>query len=170
MAPGNTSAVVAAARVYRISIWIRLFSAVFFVFTILGFFGLLWRQNPGLAGRNPGELLEWAAMAVFALGWMVYVYGAVIVLTGNAIEKRTPVKTDSLRFSQIKGRRTKVYRNLDGSYIRYLRVIPRDALFAEIQFQQFYGFDSAFKEWFYGLPDLDAQRNEGEREREFGTV
>lgn len=170
MGPANTSAVVAAARVYRISIWIRLFSAVFFVFTILGFFGLLWRQRPGLAGRNPGELLEWIAMAAFALGWMVYVHGAAIVLTENAIEKRTPVKTDSLRFSQIRGRRTKVYRNIDGSYIRYLQVIPRDALFAKIQFQQFYGFDLAFKEWFYGLPDLDAERNEGKRGTELGTV
>jgi len=170
MTPANLSAVVAAPHVYRMSIWIRLFSAAFLVFTILGFFGLLWSQNPGLAGRNVGELAEWAAMAVFALGWAVYVYGAVIVLTENAIEKRTPVRSDSLGFSQIRGRRTKVYRSLDGSYTRYLRVIPRDSLFPEIRFQQFYAFDAAFKEWFYGLPDLDAELKENERDREFGTA
>ena len=165
MAPADTNAVIAATRIYRMSMWIRLLSAAFFIFAILGFFGLLWRQNPGVAGRKPGELVEWAAMAAFALGWMVYVYGAAIVLTENAIEKRTPMKTDSLRFSQICGQRTKVYRNFDGSYIRYLRVIPRDALFAEIQFQQFYAFDETFKEWFYGLSDLDAELKENERDR-----
>ena len=103
----NTNAVVSTTRVYRISIWLRLFSAAFVVFAILGFFGLLWRQSPGLAGRNPGELLEWAAMAAFAVGWAAYVYGAAIVLTETAIEKRTPMKTDSLRFTEIRGRRTK---------------------------------------------------------------
>jgi hypothetical protein len=131
---------------------------------------LLWRQSPGIAGRNPGELLEWAAMAGFALVWAVYVHGATIVLTETAIEKRTPLKTDSLRFTQIRGRRIKVNRNFDGSYIRYLRVIPRDALFPEIRLQEFYAFDAAFKEWFYALPDLDAEWKENERDREFGTV
>ena len=158
------------ARVYRMSIWIRLFAAAFVVFTILGFFGLLWRQTPGLAGRNPGELVEWAAMALFALVWAVYVYGAAIVLAENAIEKRTPLDTNSLRFGEIRGRRTKVYRNFDGSYIRYLRVIPRDALLKEIRFQEFYAFDAAFKDWFYALTDLDAEWKENERDREFGTV
>ena len=54
-------------------------------------------------------------------------------------------------------------RDFDGSYIRYLRVIPRDALFPEIRFQEFYAFDAAFKEWFYALPDLDAEWKENER-------
>jgi len=170
MSSSDTNAVVGSTRVYRISIWLRLFSAAFVVFSILGFFGLLWRQSPGLAGRNPGELLEWAAMAAFAMGWAAYVYGAAIVLTENAIEKRTPMKTDSLRFAQIRGRRTKVNRNFDGGYIRYLRVIPRDALFPEIRFQEFYAFDAAFKEWFYALPDLDAELKENEQDREFGTI
>jgi hypothetical protein len=114
--------------------------------------------------------MEWAAMVAFAVGWAAYVYIARIVLTENAIEKRTPMRGDRLRFSQIKGRRTKVYRNLDGSYIRYLRLIPRDELFAAIQFQQFYAFDEAFKEWFYALPDLDAQGKEAERDPEFRVV
>lgn len=170
MASANTSASVGTTHVYRISIWIRLFAAAFVLFAILGFFGLLWQQTPGLAGRNPGELVEWAAIALFAMGWAAYVCTASIVLTENAIEKRTPVKSDSLRFNQIRGRRTRVHRNFDGSYIRYLRVIPRDAMFNEIRFQQFYAFDAAFKEWFYGLPDLDAEWKENERDREFGTV
>jgi hypothetical protein len=109
-------------------------------------------------------------MAAFALAWAVYVYGAAIFLTENAIEKRTPLKSDTLRFTQIRGRRTKVHRNFDGSYIRYLRVIPRDVLFPEIRFQEFYAFDTAFKQWFYSLPDLDAEWKENERDREFGTV
>jgi hypothetical protein len=159
-----------ATRVYPMSIWIRLFAAAFLVFTILGFFGLLWRQTPGLAGRNPGELVEWSAMAAFAVGWAVYVHGAAIVLRENAIEKRSPLDTNSVRFGEIRGRRTRVHRNFDGSYIRYLRVIPRDALLSEIRIQQFYSFDAKFKEWFYALPDLDAEWKENERDREFGTV
>lgn len=170
VASTNTSARVSTTHVYRVSIWIRFFAAAFVLFTILGFFGVLWRQTPGVAGRNPGELVEWAAMALFATGWAVYVYTARIVLTENAIEKRTPVRSDSLRFNQIRGRRAKVHRNFDGSYIRYLRVIPRDAMFTEIRFQQFYAFDAAFKEWFYALPDLDAESEESERGREFGAV
>jgi hypothetical protein len=55
MASVDTGAVVATMRVYRMSIWIRFFAAAFVVFTILGLFGLLWRQTPGLAGRNPWE-------------------------------------------------------------------------------------------------------------------
>lgn len=97
MSPANTSATGGRTHVYRMSVWIRVLSIAFFVFTILGFFGLLWRQTPGLAGRNPGELLEWAAMVAFALGWMVYVYTASIVLTEDKIEKRTPLKTANLR-------------------------------------------------------------------------
>lgn len=163
MASTNTSTAAGTTRVYRMSIWIRLFAAAFVVFTILGFLGLLWRQTPGFAGRNPGELVEWAAMTAFALAWAVYVYGAAVVLTGNAIVKRTPLKTDELRFGEIRGRRTKVYRNFDGSYIRYLRVIPRDSLLSEIRFQQFFAFDGVFKEWFDALPDLDGESQEDGR-------
>jgi hypothetical protein len=156
-ASANANAAVGTTRVYRLSIWIRLIAAAFVVFTILGFCGLLWRQTPGLEGRNPGELVEWAAIAAFAAAWALYVYGAAVVLTDNAIVKRTPLKTDELRFHEIRGRRTRVYRNFDGSYIRYLRVIPRDSLFAEIRFQEFYAFDAVFKDWFYALPDLDRE-------------
>ena len=143
-------------RVYRMSIWIRLFAVAFLVFSLLGFFGLLWSQHAGLQGRNPAERVEWAAISVFAAGWAVYVFGSVIVLSENAIEKRTPLKTDTLRFAQIRGRRERVHRNFDGSYIRYLQVIPRDPLSPMIRFQKFYAFDAAFYAWYDELPDLDA--------------
>jgi hypothetical protein len=138
------------------NIWIRLFAVAFLGFCLLGLFGLLWSQHAGLQGRRPGELMEWVLITGFAVGWAVYVFGAVIVLGENGIEKRTPLKTDSLRFAQIRGRRERVHRNFDGSYIRYLQVIPRDELSPVIRFQKFYAFDADFHAWYDALPDLDA--------------
>jgi hypothetical protein len=136
--------------------WIRLFAVTFLGFSLLGLFGLLWSQHAGLQGRRPGELMEWMLISGFAVGWAIYVFGSVIVLGENRIEKRTPLKTDSLRFAQIRGRRERVHRNFDGSYIRYLQVIPRDQLLAVIRFQKFYAFDADFYAWYSALPDLDA--------------
>ena len=143
-------------RVYRMSIWIRLFAVAFLAFSLLGLFGLLWSQKAGMQGRNPAEMIEWSAISVFALGWAVYIFGSVIVLSENGIEKRTPLKTDSLLFAQIRGRSERVHRNFDGSYIRYLQIIPRDSLSPMIRFQKFYAFDAAFYAWYDELPDLDA--------------
>ena len=154
-------------RVYRMSIWIRGFAAAFLLFSVLGLLGLLWSQRAGMQGRSVANLIEWAAIALFAAGWMVYVFSAAIVLTGNAIEKRTVLKTDRLRFDEILGRREKIHRNFDGSYIRYLQVIPRDALLPRIQFQKFYVFDAAFFAWFDDLPDLDAMNRTRNRDSEF---
>lgn len=170
MASFNTSANVRTERVYRMSIWIRLFALVFLGFSLLGVFGLLWSQRAGLQGRNPAEMIEWSAITVFAAGWAAYVFSAAIVLSDYAIEKRTVLKRDELRFNQIRGRREKVHRNLDGSYIRYLRVIPRDPLLPEIKFQQFYAFDAAFKDWYNALPNLDAEWKENDRDRNFGLM
>jgi hypothetical protein len=143
-------------RVYRLSIWIRMFAVAFLGFSLLGLFGLLWSQHAGIQSRNPAAMLEWGAITIFSVGWAVYVFGTVIVLSNNGVEKRTPFKTDSLRFAEIRGRREKVHRNFDGSYIRYLQVVPRDPLFPVIQFQKFYVFDAAFYAWYDELPDLDA--------------
>ncbi|HEY2467714.1 MAG TPA: hypothetical protein VGI45_07720 [Terracidiphilus sp.] len=142
-------------RVYRMSIWIRSFAAAFLLFSVMGLMGLLWSQRAGMQGRSVAQLIEWAAIALFAAGWMAYVFSAAIVLSSNAIEKRTLLKTDRLRFDQILGRREKVHRNFDGSYIRYLQVIPRDALLGMIQFQKFYALDAGFYAWYDDLPDLD---------------
>lgn len=143
-------------RVYRLSPWIRLFAAAFLAFSLLGLMGLLWSQRAGVQGRNPSETVEWAAITLFAVCWAIYVFGAVVMLSNDTIEKRTPLKTDSLRFAQIRGRRETVHRNFDGSYIRYLQVIPRDPLLPVIKFQKFYVFDAAFYAWYDDLPDLDA--------------
>lgn len=143
-------------RVYRMSIWIRSFAAAFLLFSVLGLLGLLWSQRAGLQGRSVAEVIEWSAIALFAAGWTAYVFSAVIVLTNNAIEKRTILKTDRLQFDQILGRREKIHRNFDGSYIRYLQVIPRETLLPMIQFQKFYVLDAAFYAWYDDLPDLDA--------------
>lgn len=153
-------------RVYRMSIWIRSFAVVFFLFSGLGLLGLLWSQRAGMHGRSVAQLIEWAAITLFATGWLAYVFSAVVVLTSNAVEKRTLLKTDRLRFDQILGRREKMHRNFDGSYIRYLQVIPRDALMPIIQFQKFYVFDAAFYAWYDDLPDLDAS----DRTRTGGSV
>jgi hypothetical protein len=153
---GNRSEMKRAARVYRLSPWIRMFSAAFLLFSLLGLLGLLWSQHAGVQGRNPAETVEWAAITLFAVCWAIYVFGTAIVLSENAIEKRTPLKTDSLGFGQIRGRRETVHRNFDGSYIRYLQVIPRDPLLPLIKFQKFYVFDAAFYAWYDDLPDLDA--------------
>jgi hypothetical protein len=153
-------------RVYRLNIWIRIFAAAFLAFSLVGLFGLLWSQHAGLQNRNPAQMLEWGAIAIFAVGWTNYVFGAVIVLSNDGIEKRTPFKTDALRFAEIRGRREKVHRNFDGSYIRYLQVIPRDPLLPEIRFQKFYAFDAAFYMWYDELTDLDAsdRMRAGERD------
>jgi hypothetical protein len=152
----NRNNVSRARRVYRLNIWIRMFAAAFLAFSLLGLFGLLWSQHAGVQGRNPAQMVEWAAIALFAVCWAIYVFGAVIVLLEDTIEKRTPLKTDSLRFAEIRGRRETVHRNFDGSYIRYLQVVPRDPLLPLIRFQKFYVFDAAFYAWYDDLPDLDA--------------
>lgn len=143
-------------RVYRMSIWIRWSAAAFLIFSVLGLMGLLWSQRAGLQGRSVAEVIEWTAVALFAAGWMAYVFSAAIVLTNNAVEKRTVLKADRLRFDQILGRREKIHRNFDGSYTRYLQVVPQNALLPVIQFQKFYALDAAFYAWYDDLPDLDA--------------
>jgi hypothetical protein len=165
---GNRSEMRRPARVYRLSPWIRMFSAAFLLFSLLGLLGLLWSQHAGLQGRNPAEMVEWAAITLFAVCWAVYVFGAAIVLSENAIEKRTPMKTNSLRFGEIRGRRETVHRNFDGSYIRYLQVIPRNPLLPVIKFQKFYVFDAAFYAWYDDLPSLDAMNDARNRGSEFG--
>ena len=82
----------------------------------LGLLGLLWSQHEGIQGRNPAQMLEWGGITAFAVCWAIYVFTAVIVLSGDAIEKRTPLKTDRLRFGEIRGRRETLHRNFDGSY------------------------------------------------------
>src|SRR5579859_3559638 len=129
------------ARVYRMNIWIRSFAAAFLLFSLLGIFGLLWSERAGLQGRDLAEMIEWTAIALFAAGWLTYVLSAVVVLSRDAIQKRTVLKTERMRFDQILGRRETTHRNFDGSYIRYLQVIPRDPLMATIRFQKFYVFD-----------------------------
>ncbi len=142
-----------ARRVYRLNPWIRMFAVAFLAFSLLGLFGLLWSQHAGVQRRNPAETVEWAAIALFAVCWTIYVFGAVIVLSQDTIEKQTPLKTDSLRFAEIRGRRETVHRNFDGSYIRYLQVVPRDPVLPMIKFQKFYVFDAAFYAWYDDLPD-----------------
>jgi hypothetical protein len=143
-------------RVYRLNPWIRMFAMAFLLFSLVGLFGLLWSQHAGVQGRNPAGMMEWSAITLFAVCWAIYVFGAVIVLSDDAIEKRTPLKKDRLRFSQIRGRRETVHRNFDGNYIRYLHVVPRDSLLPMIKFQKFYVFDAAFYAWYDELADLDA--------------
>ena len=143
-------------RVYRMNSWIRWFAATLLLFSVLGLLGLLWSQHARMQGRSVAELIEWAAITLFAAGWMVYVFSAAIVLSSNAVEKRNLWRRDRLRFDQILGRREKLHRNFDGSYIRYLQVVPRDSLMPIIQFQKFYTLDAAFYAWYDDLPDLDA--------------
>src|SRR6059058_380132 len=85
-------------RVYRLNPWIRMFSVAFLSFSLPGLFGLLWSQHAGLQGRNPAETMEWAAITLFAVCWAIFVFGAVIVLSEDAFEKRSPLKTDRLLF------------------------------------------------------------------------
>ena len=156
-----------AKRVYRLSPWIRIFAAAFFLFSLAGLLGLLWSQHEGLQGRNPVQVVEWGGITVFAAGWAVYVFRAVIVLSNKTVEKRTPFKTDRLHFGEIRGRRETLHRNFDGSSIRYLQVIPRDPLMPVIKFQKFYVFDAAFYAWYDELPDLDAMDRMRSRASEF---
>lgn len=166
----NRSGMSRAKRVYRLSPWIRLFATAFLLFSLLGLSGLLWSQDAGVQGRNPAQTVEWAAITLFAVCWTIYVFGAVIVLSENTVEKRTPLKTDSLRFGDIRGRRETVHRNFDGSYIRYLQVVPRDPLLQLIRFQKFYVFDAAFYAWYDELPDLDATDRTRSRDSEFERI
>ena len=122
----------------------------------------------GCSGGIQRRLVEWAAIALFAVCWAIYVFGAVIVLSEDTIEKRTPLKTDRPAvFAEIRGRRETVHRNFDGSYIRYLQVVPRDPLLPMIKFQKFYVFDAAFYAWYDDLPDLDAMDRTRKRDSEF---
>lgn len=162
-----TSATARRRRVYRLSPWIRLFAVAFIVFSVLGLSGLLWSQRAGLQGHNPAETIEWSAITLFAACWAVYVFAAVIVLSPDSIEKRTPLRTARLRFAQIRGRRETFHRNFDGSSIRYLQVIPRDSLLPVIKFQKFYVFDAAFYAWYEDLPDLDAMDRRRKSDAEF---
>ena len=153
-----------ARRVYRLNPWIRMFAAAFLLFSLAGLLGLLWSQLEGIEGRSPAQVLEWGGITAFAVCWAVYVFTAVIVLSGDAIEKRTPLKTVRLQFGEIRGRRETLHKNFDGSTIRYLQVIPRDPFMPVIKFQKFYVFDAAFYAWYDDLPDLDAiDRGRAER-------
>src|ERR1700739_112609 len=154
-------------RVYRLNPWIRIFAVAFLLFSLLGLFGLLWGQHKGVQGRNPAQVLEWGGITAFAVCWAIYVFSAVIVLSEDGIAKRTPLKTDRLRFIEIRGRRETMHRNFDGSYIHYLQVIPRDPLMPVIKFQKFYVFDAAFYAWYDDLPDLDAIDRTRKRDVEF---
>lgn len=138
------------------NIWIRWFAAAFLVFSVGGLVGLLWSQRAGMQGRGLAELIEWAAIALFAAGWAAYVFTARIVLSNSALERRTLLRTERLRFDQILGRREVLRRNFDGSSIRYLQVVPRDGLLPTLQFQRFYTLDAGFYAWYEDLPDLDA--------------
>jgi hypothetical protein len=164
MASFKVSGRTEARRVYRLNPWIRMFAAAFLLFSLAGLLGLLWSQHEGIEGRSPAQVLEWGGITAFALCWTVYVFTAVIVLSENAIEKRTALKTDRLRFGEIRGRRETLHRNFDGSTIRYLKVIPRDPLLPVIKFQKFYVFDAAFYAWYDDLPDLDVM-DRGRAER-----
>jgi hypothetical protein len=164
MASFKVSGRTEARRVYRLNPWIRMFAAAFLLFSLAGLLGLLWSQDEGIEGRSPAQVLEWGVITAFALCWTVYVFTAVIVLSENAIEKRTALKTDRLRFGEIRGRRETLHRNFDGSTIRYLKVIPRDPLLPVIKFQKFYVFDAAFYAWYDDLPDLDVM-DRGRAER-----
>jgi hypothetical protein len=154
-------------RVYRLSPWIRMFAAAFLLFCLAGLLGLLWSQHEGIQGRNPAQMLEWGGLTAFAVCWAGYVFTAVIVLSESAIEKRTALKTDRLRFGEIRGRRETLHRNFDGSSVRYLQVIPRDPLMPVIKFQKFYVFDAAFYAWYDDLPDVDAMDRMRNRSSEF---
>jgi hypothetical protein len=156
MASFDNNARSRSARVYRMNIWMRSFALAFLLFSLLGVFGLLWSEHTGLQSRNLAELIEWTAIALFSACWVTYVFSAVVVLSKDAIEKRTVLKTERLRFDQILGRRETMHRNFDGSYIRYLQVIPRDTLMQTIRLQRFYVFDAGFYAWYDDLPDLDA--------------
>lgn len=142
-------------RIYRMNIWIRSFAVAFLLFSLAGLLGLLWSERAGLQGRHVAEMIEWTAIALFAAGWMAYVFSARIILSNSAIEKRTLLRRDRLDFDEILGRREKVHRNFDGSHIRYLQVIPRDGLRPAMQFQKFYALDAGFYAWYDDLPDLD---------------
>jgi hypothetical protein len=157
-------------RVYRLNPWIRMFAAAFLLFSLAGLLGLLWSQHEGIEGRSPAQVLEWGGITVFAVCWAVYVFTAVIVLSKSAIEKRTPLKKDRLRFSEIRGRRETLHRNFDGSSIRYLQVIPRDPLMPIIKFQKYYVFDAAFYAWYDDLPDLDGMDRARRRDPEFDRM
>jgi hypothetical protein len=152
-----------AARVYRMHWAIRGCAAAFLAFSFLGLLGF-WSGHSTTSGRNPSATVEWAGIGLFAAGWAIYVFNSYVVLLENAIELRTPLGTKRLRFEAIRGRRERVHRNYDGSYIRYLTLIPKDGDLPAIKFQKFYGFDSAFYEWYNKLPDLDRQPVESSRD------
>lgn len=129
------------------------FAAAFVAFCALGLMGF-WGRFVTTRGTHSAAMVEWGAMGLFALGWAIYVFGSSVVLLDNAIEKRTPFDTKRLRFDAIRGRRDVIHRNYDGSYIRYLTLVPKDSYLPSIRFQKFYSFDSAFDEWYNRLPDL----------------
>lgn len=145
-----------AARVYRMHWAIRGSAAAIVLFSLLGLLGY-WSRHGATNGKNLAATVEWAGIGVFAVGWAIYVFNSYIVLLQNAIEKRTPLGTKRLRFDAIRGRREVVHRNYDGSYIRYLTLVPKDTYISAIRFQKFYSFDAEFYEWYNRLPDLDQQ-------------
>jgi hypothetical protein len=142
-------------RIYPMSLWIRGFAFLFVLFAALGFIGI-YDGGVRFSGPNPGAMVEWSGVALFALLWAVYAFKACVALQHNAIEFRTPIGTKRLRFDQILGRRETVFRNFDGSRILYLTLIPKDRDLPAIKFQRSYAFDSAFWDWYNHLPDLGA--------------
>ena len=141
-------------RLYRMRGAIRRFSAAFLAFSILGLLGVLG-GHIGIAGRSVGELVGWLGVVLFAIGWAAYVFTASIAMLPNAIEQRNLAGTKRLRYDAIRGRSEAVYQNADGSSIRTLKVIPKDALEPTLKFQRFYSFDEEFYEWYNLLREGD---------------
>jgi hypothetical protein len=77
-----------------------------------------------------------------------------VILSNNAVEQRNIFNHNTLLFSEIRGRRESVQRDLTGLTTRW-KLEPKDKSARPIEVSTSFTLDDVFCEWFDQLPDLD---------------
>ena len=104
------------------------------------------------------------------IGLTVNFFNTTITFTAEAVELRTIFGRKKLPLSGIRGRREYEVHGVEGGITRYLKLVPNDGRLPTLDFMKHYTFDDAFYQWFYELPDLDAEDKKKHKDANFGLV
>jgi len=79
-----------------------------------------------------------------------------VILSNETIEKRNIFNNNTLLFSEIRGLRETIHRNLIGLTTSW-KLEPKDKNAHPIEVSTAFTLDDVFCEWFDQLPDLDVE-------------
>ena len=157
-------------RVYRLKWW-QLAFALFFL-TFGGVFTTIAWGGPiiGQAAAQPMLMTVAIVFVAVGLGLTLSSFKSRVTFTADAIESRTLFRQESLPLHAIRGRREYVVRNPKGGSTKHLKLVPNDDRLPTLDFLKYYTFDDVFFNWFYALPDLDAEDKKRLKDSDFGLV